>query len=177
VIQRFGSAVNLNVYFHALVLDGVFAEDSAGRLLFHALLPPSDEEVARLLAAIRRRVLRLLERRGLGAGDHPAPADPLTEESPALAGISDASVQGRIALGARAGGRVLRVGSDPDAPWVTVGGPRRAHLEGFDLHADLRVGANDRGRLEHLCRSCGAPHERHHADRGFMRRSQSPVRR
>jgi len=152
VIQRFGSAVNLNVHFHTLVLDGVFVEDGTGLLRFHALFPPTDEEVARLLAAIRRRVLRLLERRGLGAGDHPAPADPLAEESPALAGISGASVQGRIALGARAGGRVLRVGSDPDAPWVTVGGPRRAHLEGFDLHADLRVGANDRGRLEHLCR-------------------------
>jgi hypothetical protein len=31
-------------------------------------------------------------------------------------------------------------------------GPRQAHLNGFDLHADLRVAGHDRRRLEHLCR-------------------------
>jgi hypothetical protein len=35
VIQRFGGALNLNVHFHALVLDGVFAPDDGGRLQFH----------------------------------------------------------------------------------------------------------------------------------------------
>jgi hypothetical protein len=30
IIQRFGGALNLNVYIHALVLDGVFARDAAG---------------------------------------------------------------------------------------------------------------------------------------------------
>jgi hypothetical protein len=34
-IQRFGGALNLNVHFHALVLDGVFAPDDGGRLQFH----------------------------------------------------------------------------------------------------------------------------------------------
>ena len=28
----------------------------------------------------------------------------------------------------------------------------QAHLDGFDLHADLRVAGHDRRRLEHLCR-------------------------
>jgi hypothetical protein len=47
---------------------------------------------------------RLLERRGLAPGDVDAcQADPVVEESPALAGISSASIQGRIALGSRAG--------------------------------------------------------------------------
>jgi hypothetical protein len=31
-------------------------------------------------------------------------------------------------------------------------GPRHAHLEGFDLHANVWVGPNDRARLEQLCR-------------------------
>jgi hypothetical protein len=31
-------------------------------------------------------------------------------------------------------------------------GPRRAHLEGFDLHADVWVPANSRARLEQLGR-------------------------
>src|SRR5262245_13558817 len=35
----------------------------------------------------------------------------MVEDSPALAGISSASIQGRIVLGPRAGGRVWRVGA------------------------------------------------------------------
>ena len=80
-----------NVHFHTLVLDGVFAEGADGALEFHAAEPPSDEEVARLLATIYRRVRRLLARRGLEV-DHVPDVDPLAEESPALAGISSASI-------------------------------------------------------------------------------------
>ncbi len=35
VIQRFGGALNLNVHFHALVLDGVFAPADDGEPVFH----------------------------------------------------------------------------------------------------------------------------------------------
>jgi hypothetical protein len=48
--------------------------------------------------------------------------------------------------------RVLRLGREPDAPWVTSTGPRQAHLDGFDLHANLLAPAEDRVRLEQLCR-------------------------
>ena len=40
----------------------------------------------------------------------------------------------------------------PDAPWVWTVGPRHAHLERFDLHADRDVRADDRLGLERLCR-------------------------
>src|SRR5947208_1543419 len=137
--QRFGGGLQLNVHFHTLLLDGVFAAGEDGSLEFHAAEPPSDEEVARLLATIYRRVQRLLARRGLDVDD-PPDVDPLAEESPALAGISSASVQGRVALGPRAGARILQLGREPDAPWVTSRGPCQAHLEGFDLHANITVG-------------------------------------
>ena len=78
--------------------------------------------------------------------------DPLAEESPALAGISSASIQGRIALGPRAGARVFQIGREPDGPWVTSRGPCQAHLEGFDLHANITVAADDRAGVERLCR-------------------------
>jgi hypothetical protein len=153
VIQRFGSGLNLNVHFHTLVLDGVFSEDPPGGLEFHPAPPPSDEEVARVLATVRRGVRRLLARRGLEPGDDETePPDRLAEESFALAGIVSASVQGRVALGPRAGAGVRRLGWEPDAEDVTSRGPRQAHLDGFDLHANVRVPANDRARLERLCR-------------------------
>ncbi len=173
VIQRFGGGMNLNVHFHTLALDGVFTEPvPGGPLVFHAAPPPSDAEVARVVVTVRTRVLRLLERRGYRA-DAEAAQDPLVEESPVLAGIMSASVLGQVALGRRAGARVWRLGSEPDAPWIASTSPRQAHLDGFDLHADLRVAGHDRKRLEHLCRLCGAPHKRHHEERGVMRTSRS----
>ena len=64
-VQRFGDALNLNLHFHSLVLDGVYAREISGALRFHPLPPPEDREVALLAGAIARRIVRLLERRGL----------------------------------------------------------------------------------------------------------------
>lgn len=153
VIQRFGSGMNLNIHFHTLVLDGVFTEDPAGRLRFHAAAPPSDAAVAHVLGAIRHRVRRVLARRGLEPDvAEPGLADGLAEVSPILAQIASASVQGRVALGPHAGTPVGRLGGDPTEPTRAPHGPRQAHLDGFDLHANVRVPPNDRARLEHLCR-------------------------
>jgi hypothetical protein len=69
-----------------------------------------------------------------------------------MAGVSRASVQGRVALGRRAGARLLALGRDPDALWAGAGGRRHAHLDGFDLHANVAVRAVDRDGLEQLCR-------------------------
>jgi hypothetical protein len=153
VVQRFGSGVNLDVHFHTLALDGVFTERAPGRLQFHAATPPSDEAVADILGAIRQRVGQLLARRGLEPGGaEPAPPDGLAEISPVLAQIMSASVQGRVALGRHAGTRVERLGGESSELVGGSHGPRQAHLDGFDLHADVRVPPNDRARLEHLCR-------------------------
>ncbi len=130
----------------------MFSEETTGGLRFHPAPPPSDDKVARLLATTRRRVLRLLRRRGPSSEEDVTPPDPLAEESLALAGISSASVLGRIALGRRAGARVWRPGHDPEAAWVASTGPRQAHLDGFDLHANVWVPATNRARLEELCR-------------------------
>ncbi|HYT83732.1 MAG TPA: hypothetical protein VEK86_09780, partial [Gemmatimonadales bacterium] len=60
--------------------------------------------MAQLLDTTRRRVGRLLRRRGLAPGDEgTGPADPVAEASLVLAGIVGASVQGRAALGVRPG--------------------------------------------------------------------------
>jgi hypothetical protein len=97
-------------------------------------------------------VQALLVRRGLEPRNDAGAADQLADESPVLAGIVGASVQGRVALGPRAGARVRRLGPDVDREAVTSREPRQAHLEGFDLHANVWVGANDRAGLERLCR-------------------------
>ena len=169
VMQRAGSGLNVNLHFHTLVLDGVFTEASGGALAFHPAPGPSNAEVAAALATIRHRVQRLLVRRRLEpAEDATGPVDRLADACPVLAGIVGASVQGRVALGSRAGARVRRLGDARDTPTVTPRGQRQAHLEGFDLHANVWVSANDRAGVERLCRLCGPPHKRQYADRGVM---------
>ncbi|MEO8604037.1 MAG: transposase [bacterium] len=150
-IRRCGSALNTNVHFHILLAEGVFAPTPGGALRFvPAPRPPTDMEVGRLLAAVRRRILRLARRHGLVVEE--GEADGETAEGLALAAIAGASVVGRVATGPRAGHRVLRLGADATAPVVSSAGPRHAHRAGFDLHADAAVCAGDRRRLERLCR-------------------------
>ena len=92
------------------MLDGVFAEDSSGALRFHPAPPPADEDMEDVLATIGRRVGRLLARRGV-MEEGEAGADPWSEREPVLAGLSAASVQGRLALGPRSGAEVRRCGA------------------------------------------------------------------
>jgi hypothetical protein len=154
IVQRFGAALNLNVHGHALVLDGVFAEEPSGTLRFHPAPPPTGDEMDRVLATIERRVQRLLARRGVSDEDGSAGEEAWSEREPVLAGLAAASVQGRAALGARAGAAVRRCGDSPDLAALSVsgGGPCHARRGGFDLHAGVLVPARDRARLERLCR-------------------------
>jgi hypothetical protein len=55
VVQRFGSSLNLNVHFHVIAMDGVYAQQPDGSMLFHPLPAPSDEDIARLARAVRMR--------------------------------------------------------------------------------------------------------------------------
>jgi hypothetical protein len=53
VVQRFGSALNLNLHFHCLVLDGVYVEDArTGALSWHRCGSPSTSDVQELAERI-----------------------------------------------------------------------------------------------------------------------------
>ena len=65
LIQRFGSALNLNVHFHMLFLDGVYVEQSHGSARFRWVKAPTSPELTQLTHTIAHRVGRYLERQGL----------------------------------------------------------------------------------------------------------------
>jgi transposase-like zinc-binding protein/putative transposase len=89
ITQRFGAALNVNVHTHALVLDGVFAEDATGTLVFHPAPPLKGEALDVLLATIARRIERLLIRRGVWtAHAESAAGDSWAEEVSVLAGLA-----------------------------------------------------------------------------------------
>jgi len=148
-IQRFGGSLNLHVHFHTLVLDGVYVRAADDTLAFVPAAVPTDADVQRVV----RRVYRRLEALGVvGEAVDERDVDPLGEESVALAGLSQAAVLGRAALGPRTGRGPQRVGADPDAPWVDRHVPLHAQERGFDLHAAVTVAAGDGARLAQVCR-------------------------
>ena len=150
-IQRFGSALNLAPHYHSIVLDGVYGGPPHAPGPFLPLPPPTTENVARVMAGTARRVMRLLEKRGLASED-----DPLAADDPLLATLMAASVRSRIASGPEAGQPWHRLGDRVDAGEPEEGGadaeaPERCVREGgMSLHADVSVPAHDRRRLERL---------------------------
>lgn len=110
-IQRFGDALNLNVHFHTIALDGVYDGDPRHRARFLVLPPPATADVEWVARRVARDLARLLVRRGLGPDADPTLADPLQREDPLLTALYGASVLGRIATGGRAGQRVLASGT------------------------------------------------------------------
>ena len=159
-IQRFGSALNLNLHFHCVFMEGVYLDrtDEGRKPRFLAGEPPTDGDITTVLQKISRRVIRKLCRLGyLETGLEPPVAtgyDPLRNTASELARTMAASVQHRIAFGDRAGQHVRRIGSgfghEGEAPRLT--GPRCASVNGFSLHANTQIPAHRRDQLEQLIR-------------------------
>jgi len=105
-----------------------------------------------------RRIIRLLERRRLGPQADPDEADPLLRDQPLLAELYNASVQGRIATGSRAGNRVGTMGFE-DEPENDGSKSKSgcANVSGFSLHPNVCIPAKTRRQLEHLCRYVARP--------------------
>jgi hypothetical protein len=56
LLQRFGSALNLNVHFHMLFLDGVYTTTPWGKSRFHRTNAPDRQELTELVRRISHRV-------------------------------------------------------------------------------------------------------------------------
>ena len=65
LIQRFGSAANLNIHLHCLVLDGVYCCDADGSPAFIEADAPTDDELHALLQTVIARLMKMLTRRGV----------------------------------------------------------------------------------------------------------------
>jgi putative transposase len=62
VIQRFGSAANLNIHLHCLVLDGVYCATTEGLPVFHTVHAPTATELQALLNRIIKRIMNRMHR-------------------------------------------------------------------------------------------------------------------
>lgn len=143
-VQRFGSALNLNLHFHALVLDGIYAKDSSGgRPRWHRAPAPTTEEVESLVVEIATKAEAWLARQGFGPAD-----DEEVDPEDVQAVLQAAAVAGRSAL--NQGRRVRRVQVLGGRPFQLP--PRCANCDGYGLHAGVVIGAGNRKGLERLSR-------------------------
>jgi hypothetical protein len=157
--QRFDSALRLNVHYHGLWLDGTFecaSRAPRAEADFHPDLSPTGAEVAHLACALRRRTLRFLRKAGK-LGEDDGLADLHDDVPPLLATLAAAAVQGRTALGPRAGAYAPRLGRGSADGGEFRRGKLCADAEGFSLHAGVRIAEYSRQRLEKLCRYAARP--------------------
>jgi Putative transposase len=111
LIQRFGSAANLNIHLHCLVLDGVYRCGADGAPAFVEVGATSDDELHALLQTVIARLMKLLTRRGVLVEDmgqtYLAEPDADGEEARTLRPLQAAASTYRIAFGPRAWQKVL----------------------------------------------------------------------
>jgi hypothetical protein len=160
LIQRFGSAANLNIHLHCLVLDGVYRRGTDGAPEFVEVPAPTDEalqtvlhkdhhahdEAAHPSGGVGRRGgfdLHGRQRQRFGRG-------PCAQ---AAAGcglyLPHRLRPSRRPEGADCAGR--------DAQGGGLRATLCADISGFSLHAAVRCGADDRQALEQLCRYITRP--------------------
>jgi putative transposase len=154
VIQRFGSALNLNIHFHLLVLDGAYLVGTE-RPVFRRIESPRLEELQALVERLAERVGRALERQGVLARD--ADSSYLDLDPDAGGPINDLlghSITYRVAVGPRAGQKVFSLETVPARAEERKG---VAQYAGFSLHAGIGVEAVQRGKLERLARYVSRP--------------------
>lgn len=120
LVQRFGSALNLNLHYHILFLDGVYVQDArSGCLKFHAVSAPTQQELTILLHGLSQRITRALVRQGLLVVDEgltyleEASLFDDGEEMGTLRHLQSHSVSYRIALGPQAGRKALTLRTLP----------------------------------------------------------------
>jgi hypothetical protein len=157
LIQRFGSALNLNIHFHMLFLDGVYI-DIWGATRFRWVEAPTSAELTQLTQVIARLVGRFLERQGLLERDaeNSYLAGDAVEAGP-MDQLRGHSITYRIAIGPQQGSKVFTLQTLPASDLDEQFGNTAGNVAGFSLHAGVATKAHQRKKLERLCRYIARP--------------------
>ncbi len=139
-IQRFGSALNLNVHFHTLFADGVFIKLADGEYAFEVLNEIEPNDLQQLTERIKLKVNKILAKLDL---DQSQLEFSDNTEDQLLNQISKASI----------GNKVQRYGefksSNVDSLHLD---PYSFNNEGFSLNAKVVISGCDTKKLEKLVR-------------------------
>ena len=158
LIQRFGSALNLNVHFHMLFIDGVYQEKHNGQLRFHRVNAAATSELNTLVATISQRVAGHLERQGLLVRDDESSYLTLDlQDDDAMHQLQGHSITYRIAVGPQQGRKVFTLQTIPSWEDDDFGNNQVGKVAGFSLHAGVAAKTREHKKLERLCRYISRP--------------------
>ena len=159
LIQRFGSALNLNIHFHILFLDGVYVYRNNRPPRFRRVKAPDKSELEDLVQLISQRVGRCLERQGLLEQDTESAWLDLdsAEDTDAMPQILGSSVSYRIAVGPQQGRKAFMIRTIRPLDRPDPGLERVAKANGFSLHAGVSCEGHQKDKRERLCRYISRP--------------------
>ena len=155
LIQRFGSALNLNVHLHMIILDGVYTMEH-NQPRFHRVNAPARQHLDKLLNRIIARVMRRLIKDGLLVQDQKQPWLDF-EETDIIDTLHAASIRYRVAIGPGAGSRTLTLKNPGLQRTETQPKPFTVDRNGFSLNVAVACQGQQRERLERLCRYVTRP--------------------
>ena len=159
LIQRFGSALNLNIHFHLLCLNGVYVYRNNRPPRFQRVRAPDRTELNELVQLISQRVGRCLERQGLLERDAETAwleLDPAVDTD-AMPQILGSSVFYRIAVGPQQGRKAFMIRTIRPLDRPDPGLERVAKANGFSLHAGVSCEGHQKNKRERLCRYIARP--------------------
>lgn len=158
LIQRFGSALNLNIHFHMLFLDGVYVGDDENDLRFVSTTHHKMEDIVSLTHKMSTRIVRYLERAGIIERD--AENSYVTEEllnNDEINEYQSYSINYRISVGSQKGKKVFSLQTLPPVIEEERDKKLVGKVSGFSLHAGVSTRAYQRDKLERLCRYISRP--------------------
>ena len=159
LIQRFGSALNLNIHFHILFLDGVYVYRDNRPPRFQRVKAPNKDELEDLVQLISQRVGRSLERQGLLEQDAENAWLELesADDTDAMPHLLGSSVSYRIAVGPQQGRKAFMIRTIRPLDRPDPGLERVAKANGFSLHAGVSCEGHQKDKRERLCRYIARP--------------------
>ncbi len=159
LIQRFGSALNLNIHFHMLWLAGVYEITIAPpqrKPRLHRTRAPTSAQLTHLADTIAHRVCRHLTRKGwLEGEDESVFLSDSAGSDDGMDALRMSSITYRIATGAQAGRKVVTLQTLPGDGGLLEGDAGK--VGGLSLHAGVAAEAHESQKLEKLCRYITRP--------------------
>jgi len=151
-VQRFGSSLNLNVHFHVVLLDGVFSREPEAGVVFHPAAPPARDELEQIVRRVQRRAHAWLRRHGHLDG---RPPEERSHEEPAQTALD------ACASMAMARGHLATLPDEEEPRTDRLASPGKTSMavdvDGFNLHAGVRIETGDDAGREKLCRYAARP--------------------
>ena len=111
LVQRFASALNLNIHFHILCLDGIYVYRDHRPPSFQRVKAPDKGETEGLVHLLSQHVGRCLERQGLLEQDAESASLDLhpNEDTDAMPQIPGSSISYRVAVDPQQGRKAFMI--------------------------------------------------------------------